>query len=86
MGDGRFLDTPNKQGNGYGLYSSSHTDRYHGYHGYHPYSRSDRGYFLNEFKKYKPPTFYGETQKSRDVEVWLLGVISKLDPERLMIR
>jgi len=34
--------------------------------------RSD--YFLEEFKKVKRPTFYGEMKKSEDAKVWFLGM------------
>lgn len=40
--DGILLDTPNRQGNGHGLYSISCLDRYHGHHRYHSYRRNDR--------------------------------------------
>lgn len=30
--DGRFLDKPNRQGHGYGIYSSSGSYMYHGHH------------------------------------------------------
>jgi len=36
--------------------------------------RSDKGYFLDDFKKEKPPTFNGEMDKSQDVEAWFLGM------------
>ena len=42
----------------------------HGHHHYHPYRRSERGYFMYEFKKAKPPTFNGELKKLDDVEAW----------------
>lgn len=71
--DDRSLDTLDRRGNGYELYSSFGLDRYHGHHRYHPYKRSDKGYLLNEFKKAKPPTFDGELNKLRDGEAWLLG-------------
>jgi len=62
--DGRFLNTPDKRGDGHRYYSSYGSDRYHGHRDYHPYKRSDGGYFLDEFKKEKPPTFDGEMKKS----------------------
>jgi len=31
------------------------------------------GYFLDEFKKSKPPTFDGEMKRSEDEEAWLVG-------------
>ena len=55
-------------------YSSSDSDRYYDRHHYHPYRRSDRGYFLDEFKKEKPPTFHGEMKKPHDAKAWLLGM------------
>lgn len=54
--------------------SSSDSDKHYDLHQYHPYKRSDKGYFPNEFKKEKPPTFDGEVNKSQDVEAWLLGM------------
>ena len=72
--DGKFLDTLDRRGNGHGLYSSSGSNRYHGHHRYHPYRRSDKGYFLDEFKKEKPPTFDGELKKLEDAEAWLFGM------------
>jgi len=36
--------------------------------------RSDRGYFLEEFKKAKPPNFFGEVKRSQDEEAWLPGM------------
>ena len=49
-------------------YSSFGFDRHHDRHHYHPYKRNDRGYFLDEFKKEKTPTFDGEMNKSQDLE------------------
>jgi len=62
--DGIFLDTLERRSSGHGHYSSSGLDRYHGHHHYHPYKRRDKRYFLDEFKKSKPPTFDGEMKKS----------------------
>lgn len=45
--DGRFLDTPEKRGGGFGLYSIFGSDRYHCHHLYHPYRRSERGVNIN---------------------------------------
>jgi len=53
---------------------SSDSDKQYDHHLYHPYRRSDKGYFLEEFKKAKPPNFDGEVKKSQDVEAWLLGI------------
>ena len=46
-----MLDTPDSEGDKHMYYSSFGSDRHHDRHRYHPYRRSDRGYFLNEFKK-----------------------------------
>lgn len=71
---GKLLDTPNRRGDGHRCYSCSSSDRHYDWNGYHPYRRRDRGYFLDDFKKSKPPTFNGETNKSQDAEAWLLGM------------
>ena len=71
--DGKLLDTPDRRGDGYKYYSSFGLDRHHDHYRYHPYRRSDRGYFPDEFKKAKPPTFDGEMKKPWDVEAWFLG-------------
>ena len=55
--DARLLDTSNRIGDGHKFYSSYGSNRHYDLHCYHPYRRSDRGYFLDEFKKEKPPTF-----------------------------
>ena len=72
--DGKFLDTTDRRGEKHRYHSSSSSERHHDHHHYHPYRRSDRGYFPNEFKKEKPPTFYGEMKKPQDVEAWFLGM------------
>eukprot|EP00253_Pinus_taeda_P021272 PITA_21272 len=36
--------------------------------------RSDRGYFLGEFKKGNPPTFDGDVKKTKGVEAWTSGL------------
>ena len=72
--DDRFLDTPDKGGDGHKYYSSSGFHRCHGHHHYHPYRRSDMGYFLDDFKKSNQPTFDGEMKTSQDAESWLLGM------------
>jgi len=69
--DDRFLDTLDRRGDGYRYYSSSCLDRHYDRHHNHPYKRSDKGYFLDEFKKVKPPNFDGYLKKSEDVEPWL---------------
>ena len=72
--DGKILDTSDKRRDSHSYHSSfgsnTHDDRYH----YHPYKRNDRGYFPDEFKKAKPPTFHGYLNKMKDTEAWLLGV------------
>jgi len=55
-------------------YSGSGSDRHHDLHHYHPYRRSNKGYFLDDFKKEKTPTFYKEMKKSHDAEAWLLDM------------
>ena len=70
--DGRFLDTPNQGGDVQRYHSSSSSDRPYDRHRYHPYRRSARGYFPDEFKKYKPPNFDGDLKKLEDAEAWLL--------------
>ena len=70
---GKFLDTIDRRGNGYGFYSSSGSDRYRGRHHYHPYKKSDSGYFPDEFKKEKTPTFDGgneEVTRCRSMVSW----------------
>jgi len=62
--DGIFLDTPNRRGGEHGLYYSSDSYMYHAHYRYHPCRRSDLGYFPNEFKKAKPPTFDEELKNS----------------------
>lgn len=70
--DGIFLDTPNRRGSGHWIYSSAISYGYHGHHPYHPYRMNDRGCFLDEFRKAKPPTFDGELKKPEHVDTWLL--------------
>jgi len=72
--DDRLLDTPDRRGGGDTYYSSSGFDRHHDHHCYHPYRRSDRGYFLDEFKEVKPPTFDGDLKKLEDVMSWIVGM------------
>ena len=72
--DVRLLNTPYRRGIGNKYYSSYGSDRDHDCHHYHPYKRIDRGYFWNEFKKTKTPTFDGELNKLEYVEAWLLGM------------
>ena len=57
--DGRSLDTPDRRGDGHMYYSNYGFDKNYDWHCYHPYRRSDRGYFLDEFKKENPPTLDG---------------------------
>jgi len=70
----RFLDMPDRRGNGNMFYSSSSSDRYHGHHHYHPYRRNGGGYFPDEFKNDKPPTFNRDLKKMEDTKSWLLGM------------
>jgi len=72
--DGKLLDTPDWRSDGHRFYSSSGSDRDYDCHHYHPYRRSDWAYFLDEFKKAKPPTFNGDLKKLEDAEAWLLGM------------
>jgi len=62
---GRSLDTPNRRDKTHGLYSSCGSERHHHHHHYHLYMRSEKGYWLEDFKKVKPPTFDGEMKKIR---------------------
>ena len=71
--DGILLDTLDRRGDKNSYYSSFDSDRHYDCHRYHPY-RSDRGYFLDEFKKVKSPTFDGDMKKPQDVEAWFLGM------------
>lgn len=68
------LYTPDRRGDGHKLYSCSSSDKHHDRHCYHPYRRSDRGYFLDEFKKEKPPTFDADLRNPEDLKPWLLGM------------
>lgn len=71
--------TDNRTGN-YGFHSNSFYMRHHHHHHrHHPYKRSE--YFLEDFKKVKPPTFDGDMKKSKGLEVWFLGMkkIFRLD-------
>lgn len=71
---GRWKDTPDIIGSGYGLYSSSGLERQHGHHSYHLYRRCEKQYLSNEFKKSKPPTFDGDLNKPEDEEAWFHGM------------
>jgi len=71
--DGRLLDTLDRRGDEHMYYSSFGSDRHHDRHRYHPY-RNDRGYFLDEFKKVKPPTFDVDMKNLEDAEAWILGI------------
>lgn len=68
------MDTPKRRRDRHKYESSSDSDRHYDHHQYHPYRRNDRGYFSDEFKKEKPPTFDGEIKRSQDAEAWLLGM------------
>lgn len=48
------------------FYSSSCFTRHHCHHLQHLYRKRERGYFQEEFRKAKPPTFDGEMTKSED--------------------
>jgi len=72
--DGRSLDTLDRRGDGRRYYSSFDSDKHYDRHHYHPYWRSDRGYFPDDFKKVKLPTFDGEMKKSQHAEAWFLGM------------
>jgi len=74
MRDGGLLDTLDRRRDGYMYYSSSGSNRHHDRHRYHPYKRNDRGYFPDDFKKAKPPTFDGDVKKLEDAEAWILGM------------
>ena len=66
MIDGRLLDALDRRGDGHRYYSSFCPDRNYYHHHYHPYRTTDRGYFLYEFEKAKPPTFDGHLKKLED--------------------
>lgn len=70
--DGKLLDTPDRRRDRYKHYSISNLDKHYDHQRYHLYKRSDRGYFLDEFKKEKSPNFDGEMKKPQDVEECLL--------------
>jgi len=72
--DGGLLDTPDRRGDEYRYYSSFGSGRNHDSHDYHPYRRSDMGYFLDEFKKEKPPTFDGDVNNMEDPKAWIIGM------------
>lgn len=72
--DGILLDTLDRKGGRHKYHSSFGSDRHNDQYCYHTYRRSDRGYFLDQFKKAKPPTFYGEMKKLQGAEAWLLGM------------
>jgi len=61
---GRWLDTLDMRSSACGFYSSYGLERRHHHHLHHPYRRSEKKYFLEEFKKLKHPTFDGEVKKS----------------------
>lgn len=72
--DDRFLGITDRRGDGNRYYSSSGSDMHYDCYCYHPYMRSDMGYFPDEFKKAKPPTFDGDLKKTEDTEAWLRGM------------
>lgn len=59
----RLLATPDGRGDRHGFYSSSGPNKHYDRHCYHPYRRSVREYFIDEFKKAKPPRFDGDLKK-----------------------
>ena len=75
----RLLDTSDTRSDEHEYHSSSGSDMHLDRHRYYPYTRSDRGYFPEEFKKEKPPTFDGEMKKPQDAEAWFLGINNFLD-------
>jgi len=72
--DDRLLGALHRRGDEYMYYSSSSFDRHHDHHLYHPYRRNDRGYFPNEFKEWKPPTFDANAKNMADAEAWILVI------------
>ena len=68
------MDTLDRRGDRHKYYYSYGFDKHDDRHHYHPYKRSNKGYFLDEFKKARPPTFDGEMKKSQDAEAWFLGI------------
>ena len=47
----------------FGRYSNATTMRHH-----HHHQRREKGYMPEEFKKAKPPSFYGEMSKTEDAK------------------
>lgn len=74
INSGRLLGTPKQRASMHGFDSSSTFRRHHHHHYQHHHRRSEKDYFLEEIKEAMPPTFYGEMNKSKDVEAWLLGM------------
>lgn len=74
INNGIFLDTPKWRASMDAFYYSLSSQRHHHHHHQHHYRRSEKGYFPEELEKPKPPTFYGETTKSKDTKSWLLGM------------
>lgn len=68
---GRSLDTPEIRAITHGFYSNSSFMRHYRHRRKHPYTKGERGYFLEEFKKAKPPTFVGDLDKLEDAKAWL---------------
>lgn len=66
---GISLDTLERRATTHGFYFSSSSKRHHHHYHQHSYRRSEKGYFLKEFK-----TFDGEMKKSEYAEAWLLGM------------
>jgi len=74
MRDRRLLDTPDRRGDEYQYYYSFGSNRRHDCHRYHPYMSNDRGYFPDDLKKEKPPTFDGDVKNLEEAGAWILGM------------
>ena len=67
------MDTPERRTDMYEFHSRSSSMRHNHHHHHHnPYRRSE--YFLEEFKKFKPPKFDEHMKKLENAEAWLLGM------------
>jgi len=56
---GKILDTLEKMPTSHELYSTFTFGRHNFHHRQHHYRRREKGYFIEDLKKAKPPTFYG---------------------------
>jgi len=81
---GISLDTHDRKVSTYGFYSSFGFERDHHHHCHDPCRRNEKQYFLEEFRKAKPPTFDGEMKLSEDVQLWLLGMKKFFQTARLL--